>query len=201
MGCPRRVFLSHTSELRQFPAGKSFVAAAEAAVARSGDAVADMAYFGAGEDPPAALCQARVRECDIYVGVIGLRYGSPVRGLDGVSYTELEFGTAAEAGMRRLVFLLDDQAALPVPAARLFDADPGLRARQRAFRQRILDAGITAAFVASPEQLELELLQALRAGQAPAPAGAVLTDAGVPAVPVVVGRDRQVAALVAAWLG
>ena len=160
-GSSRRVFLSHTSELRDFPADRSYVAAAEDAVKRAGDAVADMAYFTARDDKPSKYCQDVVRSCDVYVGLIGLRYGSLVRDHPEVSYTELEFDTAGEAGLPKLVFLLDEEADLRIPPIRSYDQDADRQTKQRRFRERLRDAGATVCKVSSPETLEPALLQAL----------------------------------------
>ena len=103
-----------------------------------------------------------MRGCDMYVGLIGLRYGSPVRDQPEVSYTELEFDTAAEAGVPQLVFLLDENAPVPIPPGRLLDVDPSLQERQQAFRAKVLDSGITAGEFSTTEQLELLLMQALQ---------------------------------------
>ena len=189
--------------------------AAEAAVAMAGDAVADMAYFAARDDEPAAYCQRRVGECQVYAGLIGLRYGSPVRDRPEVSYTELEFEAAGGAGLVRLVFLLDADAALPIPASALLDADPQLQARQRAFRDRLAGAeGVIVATVASPEELTLQLLHALQESRAGAggPGGGVPSPDQVAALPgthnlprpparVFVGRDEAVGLLRGALAG
>ena len=161
-GAPGRVFVSHTSELRNFPAGgKSYVAEAERAISAAGHVVVDMADFPAADQAAAELCAQRVRGCDVYVGLLGTRYGSPVRDTPEMSYTELEFDTATAAGLPRLVFLLDTSAAdVGIPVAQLIDHAFG--ARQEAFRRRVQAIGLVTQSFASPDQLGRLVERSLR---------------------------------------
>ena len=156
-----RVFISHTSELREFPKGKSYVEAVERAISAAGHVIVDMADFAAAGQAPAQVCAERVRGCDVYVGVLGTRYGSLVRDRPGVSYTELEFDAATEAGLDRLVFMLDTEAEDPgIPASALIDREFG--ARQDAFRRRVQESGLTTQSFASPAALSQLVERSLR---------------------------------------
>jgi Tetratricopeptide repeat/Domain of unknown function (DUF4062)/AAA ATPase domain len=151
------VFLSHTAELRRLPPDRSFIQAAADAVSSAEDVVADMAYFTAQETSPAQVSREAVRAADIYVAIVGFRYGTPVRDRPEVCYTELEFAEAGAAGMPRLVFLLD--ANTVGPGEMFFE--PRYPDRQAAFRARLLDSGVTTATVTSPAELSQKLYQAL----------------------------------------
>ncbi|MCX5960863.1 MAG: NB-ARC domain-containing protein, partial [Cyanobacteria bacterium] len=151
---PCRVFLSHTSEFRNFPRGRSYLAAVESAVSAAGHVIVDMREFAASDAAPAQVCQEKVRGCEVYLGIFGTRYGSPVRDRPEVSYTELEFETASDPAhpLERLVFLLDQEAENPgIPAKWLNDPIHG--ASQQAFLRKVKDAGLTLQTFRNPDEL------------------------------------------------
>jgi Domain of unknown function (DUF4062) len=137
------------------------VAAVERAISSAGHVIVDMADFPAADQAPAQVCAQRVRGCDVYVGVLGTRYGSPVRDKPEMSYTELEFDTATEAGLDRLVFLLDTDAEdVGIPPSRLIDREFG--SRQDAFSRRVQESKLVTQSFASPDALGMLVERSLR---------------------------------------
>ena len=181
------------------------MAEAERAVSACGHVIVDMKDFPAADIPPAELCAQRVRGCDVYVGLLGTRYGSPVRDKRDVSYTEFELDTATEAGLDRLVFLLDMSAEdVGIPPSGLIDHEFG--ARQEAFRRRVLASGLVTQTFTDPATLgqlverSLRELAAARDRLRPLPAGSVLRVWNVPARnPGFTGREELLTA-VRDWL-
>jgi tetratricopeptide (TPR) repeat protein len=141
--------------------GRSYVAAVERAVSACGHVIVDMADFPASDQPAAELCRQRVQRCQVYVGVLGTRYGSPVPDKPEVSYTELEFDTATEAGLDRLVFMLDTDAAdVGIPLSKLIDYEFG--ARQEVFRRRVQDSRLITQKFTDPATLGQLVERSLR---------------------------------------
>jgi hypothetical protein len=133
----------------------------ERAVSAAGHGIADMADFAAEDSQPARVCEEHLNHCDLYVGIYGLRYGSPVRDQPELSYTELEFKIASELGMPRLVFLLDrGSRELALPPEALVDRQYGQR--QDAFLQRVSDCGLTVQRFRNPDHLANLVERSLR---------------------------------------
>ena len=105
-----KVFLSHTSEMAKYPEGRTFVEAAMDAVIEAGFTLDEMKFFPASGGSPRELVTERLAPCEIYVGILGFKYGSTVRDQPDVSYTQYELRTAKELGKTLLVFLLDEEA-------------------------------------------------------------------------------------------
>ena len=83
-----------------------------------------------------------------WVPSTALRYGIEPE----VSYIELEFEAATEAGLDRLVFLLDTDAAdVGIPLSKLIDHEHG--AQQHAFRHRVRNSNLVTQSFADPATL------------------------------------------------
>jgi hypothetical protein len=137
----RRVFIS--SVMRDFGAER---AAAREAVTRLRLQPVMGEDFGAQPYSSQAACLEGVRSSHIYIGIFGPRYGT-VNPVSGLTATEEEFNQARERGMPILCF---EQAGPKEP-------------EQDAFLRRIkaYETGYAFASYATPEELKMQIVQAL----------------------------------------
>ena len=76
--------------------------------------VKGMEQFGARKSNPLATCLSEVEQSDIYVGIIGMRYGSEDPNT-GKSYSQLEYEKAIEQDKEILIYLIDEENSAVAP--------------------------------------------------------------------------------------
>ncbi len=116
-----------------------------------------MESLSAADRPSLDECLAKVGEADLYLGFLGMRYGSKPSG-SAISYTEAEFRRATKRRMPRLLFLIDERNANIKPIHCEHDPDSlrqlnELKEEFKRIRQ--------ISFFRSPEHLAEQVLTAL----------------------------------------
>lgn len=115
-----------------------------------------MEDFGARNHSSEEVCRQKVVECDIFVGIVGHRYGSCPPGSDK-SYTEIEFDIAEKENKVRLMFPAHEE--FPVPSTDIIET-PEQHERQKMFRQRVLSAR-NVEFFKTESELALSVVTAI----------------------------------------
>lgn len=121
--------------------------AAAQAVRRLEHSTLAMEDYVASDKRPVDKCLEDVRKCDIYIGIFAWRYGFIPDGYDK-SITHLEYETAGEVGIPRLIFLLDDTVNWPDD----YIATGDEREKTDKLRQYLMNAHIVSFFT-NPDQL------------------------------------------------
>lgn len=113
-----------------------------------------MEDFGARDWDVDSFCRAQVKACDLFVGIIGHRFGDgPKGGRD--SYSQREYQAALQANKPRLLFLAPDDFPIPAnlqePAWKI-RAQIKFRKELLASKDRIVSTGFT-----SPDDLAKQI--------------------------------------------
>lgn len=113
------------------------------------------------------LCQRKIEEAEVFVGIYAYRYGWTPDGYDGKSITELEYDWATERKIPRLRFIMADTQPWPEKLKEK-DAQPALNVFKSRLKQEVV------GFFTSPDDLKAQVIAAL-APYASQPSTAVLT--------------------------
>lgn len=97
--------------------------------------VKGMEEFGARKEDAATTCKLEVEQSDIYVGIIGLRYGSE-EPVTNKSYTQYEYELAVEQNKEILIYINDEANYLSSQVNIQFDKIDKLNNFKKLLRQR-----------------------------------------------------------------
>jgi len=116
-----------------------------------------MEYWVSSDETPKEESLNRLRESDIYIGIVGFFYCSQVDSETGKSVTQLEYELAKQQNIPRLVFLKDQESDVK---PYFVEQDPAKIPLIGAFREQIRKERVVNTFK-SPGQLAALLVIAL----------------------------------------
>ena len=156
-----RIYVSSTSEdLREYRA------AVVQQLRGLGHEVVSMEGYTADARSPVEKCLTDVASADAYVGLFAFHYGTVPPGYD-YAITEMEFRTATEQALPRLIFLVPDDVE-NWPFRFIDRGEAGMR-MDRLRRELLTQHGFTAAFFSNQTELLTELPKAINGVTAPSP--------------------------------
>ena len=162
----RRVFLSHTTEIRDYPEGLSFLNAAMDGVRQAGWVAVEMQDFLPSRGPTAAELERKIESCDVFFGILGFKWGAEVPGHAGKSYCKYESDFAQRAGKDCRFFLVGENA-VGFPVGYVDWIPRGELEKQKAYREEI--KGRICAIVRNPTTLQMEINRTLVEIEPPPP--------------------------------
>lgn len=115
-----------------------------------------MEDFGSRAEGPERVDREMVAGCDLFIGLVGVRFGSPAKPKeDEESYTQREYRTAVELGISTLMFVTDED--FPTPGR---EPDRVWKKQQR-FREEILGTYVVSPAFESPALLATAVVTAM----------------------------------------
>lgn len=108
---------------------------------------AGMELFPATDEEQWEFIKKVINDCDYYIIIIGGRYGSI--GPEGLSYTEMEYDYALEAGLKVIAFVHEEPDSLPFEK---MESDPEFKTKLIAFRNKV-STGRLVKMWSNPEHL------------------------------------------------
>jgi len=148
-----RVFLSSTYQ--DLAEHRRIVAAS---FAMSGIEYNAMEHFGSVPQPPIRTCLDAVDRSDVFVGILGVRYGGcPPRGVR--SYTEREYRRARNRHIPIFMFLIDERNSA-VPPHHMVQETPEQQQRLQKLKKFVSEHH-TITFFRAPDDLAHLILASL----------------------------------------
>jgi len=117
--------------------------------------VKGMEYFGSNPESPLEVCLKSVRESRIFVGIIGMKYGS-VEETNKKSFTQLEYEEAIKQRIPTLIYIISEEQ--PIPSKYV---DTGDTAKSLLEFKKTLMKKHTITYFTTPEDLGKKLTQDL----------------------------------------